>query len=283
MIISFYDPDGSTELRPAHDHPRPDRSIKIPINIVIIDDFSASALSLPYLPAPNYNAPGPSNPRPPTFPPSRQPSNNVLQPRQAFEIYMDNRTPNTSQNSSTSNTSNPLPDLTATLKSGLILDKITKAVDNTDTGGFSLAASSTETPPGQGQTDVKTSNKTPNKTPNKSRKGLRKTPSQPAITDYTVSDRSLPSPIPTSLAAKRKRILQVIDEQDQRLAKKNIFPSKSVPSTLDANDQSIMADDKSITKVKSKLDQSAMDFFANNLPDNQQILDLKQLQSTSTI
>ena len=278
MVINFYNPDGSAEMRPAHDHPRPDRTIKIPLNVIIIDDFTS--LTLPYIPAPAMDLPGPSNPRPPAGPSGGNPPGNILQPPRAFEIYVDNNTPDSSQTSTTSNNSNLFPDLTATFKSGMILDKVAKASRSNDSETFSPAASSTETPPGNASARQKA---TPSKTP-LSKKALRKTPSQPAITDFTTSmtQSSLPSPIPTSSTQKRKRILQPIEE-DQRPAKRNIFPSHSQSDPVTSMNESIMMDDTSITKAKSNLDQSAINFLSANIPDNQQILDLNQLQSTSPL
>ena len=276
MVINFYNPNGTADMRPAHDHPRPDRNVKVPINIIIIDDFSS--LNLPYIPAPDYHnpQPGPSNQGPPRDPPP--PADGHL-PRMApnFQIYLDNHTTMASHSSSTSTLSVPFPDLTTTLHSGLIDDKVTQANRQQSTADFAPAATSTETPKGTAKKTFKTQ-----VTPNKSKKGLKKTPSQPAITDYTSPAKSLaPSPIQVSSAKKRKAQGQGRDNNGKRKATRNILTSISEPSTASNHDMSIMAEDASITKAKSFLDQSAINFFANNKPDNEQVLNLDQLQTNS--
>ena len=273
MIINFYNPDGTTDMRPAHDHPRPDRNIKIPINLIIIDDFSS--LTTPYIPAPDYHnpQPGPSNRGPPGNYQGPTPGN---LPRLApnFRIYLDNPTSDASQNSSTSTNSNTFPDLTTTLHAGLMEDRIAKAQRDQVLEGFSPAATSTETPNGNAQKTVKVKI-TPSKVHGKSKKGLHKTPSQPSITDFTTKN-GIPSPIPVTSAKKRKAKSQNDTKDGKRPVNRNIMTSISDP-TYDQN-MSIMTEDSSITKAKSTLDQSAIDFFTANKPDNEQVLDLYQLQ-----
>ena len=111
----------------------------------------------------------------------------------------------------------------------------------------------------------------------KSRKALRKTPSWPVITDFTISPRqkSLPSPIPPSSGKKRKAASIANTNEAKRRAVKNILTTISEDERKEAakKEESIMLQDASITKAKATLDQSAIAFLSENLPDNQQLQD----------
>ena len=221
LVLDHYLPTGEIAISAAYDHPRPDRDIKIPINIIRMQDIAVRhpVLSAPGFPGfpPHFGGQGPSGQGPSGAPPPGQPGQGFPMP--PFPIYRDNSTTNADQSTS-STVSLPTPNQSSSMISGNLERQPSGIASNQSS--FNPPATSTKSPRGsnadpyanpqpgpsgqQANTSgsgfiienvrslKKTPKKSPRKTPRKSprRLELRRTPSQPSIRDYTRSARRCP-------------------------------------------------------------------------------------------
>ena len=263
LILHQYFPNGNIEFSPVFPQPRPDRTVRIPINMIRIGGFND--LQSAIFRAPSFQSP-------PHFPGNDQGT--------AFRIYQD--PPNGNNNMSVASTvSVPPSETSSTVVSGNL--KQTDSKIQTDSEEFDPSATSTRTPktsedlyadptPGPSEPQPKRGNdrfikdkpkekaesspgkgkspkgkKSPRKSmksPWKSPKHLRRTPSQPAITSYipgrspAFKRRSSPPTsrsLPVAKKCKPKRILSDLNEDERREA-----------ADLEAG---LLLDDSSITEA----------------------------------
>lgn len=224
LVLDHYLPTGEIAISAAYDHPRPDRDIKIPINIICMQDIAVrhTVLSAPGFPGfpPHFGGHGPGGQGPSGAAPPGQPGQNFPMP--PFQIYRDSQ--NSGADQSTSSTVFlPTPNKSSSMISGNLESQASGIASNQSS--FNPPATSTKSPKGSGNDPYanpqpgpsgqqaptnesgfiidnirslkKTPRKSPKKTPRKSprRLELRRTPSQPSIRDYTRS--AIRSPIRT--------------------------------------------------------------------------------------
>ena len=222
MVLESFLPSGTIVASPVYSNPRPDREIKIPINMIEV-----TCMSEPIIPRPLLDAQPRFHP-PPTQPPP-QAENQTL----PFQIYLD---------SLSQAATLPLP-ASSTVHSGN-LENIATDLENIleDDSAFAPPVTSTRTPEGNkpgpsglrrrrssvilaeaehdivdiirkgSKTPVKKARKSPRKTPRKSPAKLRKTPSQPAITEFATKPSKRPWNHDATVPVPAKRIKRILSD-----------------------------------------------------------------------
>ena len=250
LILNHYYPSGNIDFSPAFNQPRPDRIIKIPINMIRIDGFTD--MRTPIFRTPSFQSP----PHPPyegrgNFPPAP-----------AFDIYLDPEPQGNNNQSSSSTVSMPPSEVSSTLVSGnmrgarslpTVSDEFDPSATSTRTPqgsaqmdpyadpqpGTSSSGNADELPPlitpkkrgkssrkssGADKSPRKSVKRTPKKSPGKSprkspKSGLKKTPSQPMITSFIPKRKDRPSPTGAAPKAKKtKRILGDLSVEERQEA-----------------------------------------------------------------
>ena len=301
LILNHYLPTGEIAISAAYDHPRPDREIEVPVNMVRMQDIS---IQPPIIAAPNFQGhdhhghPGPDAPGP-----SQAHANHApVAAQQAgqgppFQIYRDDQDENVNQSSS-STVSLPQSEASSNVIAGN-LQRQPSQIQSRESS-FNPTTTSTRSPRGSGQdlylnpqpgpshADPSLPNesgfiidnvrslrkKTPRKSPRKSprKDGLTRTPSQPAITNFTKSvkkttiktpkrkNRPSPTPSPSSSRpSKVKRILSDLTQEEREEAA--------------ALERSLMKNDSSIKEATLDL---------STLPPPTNLLTPPESQSSST-
>ena len=199
LILHQYFPDGNIEFAPVFPQPRPDRNVRIPINMIRIGGFND--LHTPIFRTPSFMSP----PHPPT---NGQGGSSGA----GFLIYQDPPSSANNNQSVASTVSMPPSETSSTVVSGNLKGTMSKV--NTDSDDFNPSATSTVTPKGSADPFVdpqpgpsgtsgfiidkpkkspkkektpkkgKSPRKIMKKSPGKSPRGLRKTPSQPSIKSF---------------------------------------------------------------------------------------------------